>query len=203
MAVPLESSREKPMSMMEMDGEAAIACHHSSSQGGTAMAMGAGEAPGLAFDEDYDSDPHDEAEPLHPQAICDCHCNCRRTCSPSSISCRPPNHISSRLDTKIHSHPHLARPCPAHSNHFPFILYSTYSYFSSLLSDLASRVGYSSSASSTSKVSSSTCHLISLHCIIPPLGTMHLPVPHAGCCIEKWDGPQGPYCAIAGAFTGL
>ncbi|CCC05548.1 unnamed protein product [Sordaria macrospora k-hell] len=45
MAVPLESFREKPMSMMEMDDEAAIACHHSSlytpSPGSTAMAMGA------------------------------------------------------------------------------------------------------------------------------------------------------------------
>ncbi|KAK3953407.1 pectate lyase superfamily protein-domain-containing protein [Pseudoneurospora amorphoporcata] len=153
MAVPLESFREKPMSMMEMDDEAAIACHHSSlytpSPGSPAMAMGAGEAPGLVLD-DYDSDPHDEAEPLHPQAICDCHCDCRRTCSPSSISCRPPNHTSSHLDTKIHSHPHLARPCPAHSNHFHFLFYSIYSYFSNLVSDLASRVGHSS-ASSTSK----------------------------------------------------
>ena len=151
-----------------MDDEAAIACHHSSlytpSPGSTAMAMGAGEAPGLLFD-DYDADPHDEAEPLHPQAICDC----RRTCSPSSISCRPPNHTPSHLDTKIHSHPHLARPCPAHSHHFHFLFYSTYSYFSNLLSDLASRVGYSSE-SSTSKVSSSTCHPISTSpFIIPPL----------------------------------
>lgn len=208
-AVPLEnSSREKPMSMMEDHGEAAIACHHSSSSslytptpGSTAMAMGmgAGEAPGLVFD--YDSDPLDEAEPLHPQAVCECDCSCRRTCSPSAISCRPPNHPSSHLDTKIHSHPHWARSCPSHSNHFPFFLHSTYSYFSNLLSDLASRVGLSST-SSTSKVSSSVCH---------PISTSHTSYPHfryapRGSTLEgpimRSDGPHRALLCSAGAFTG-
>ncbi|KAK3495223.1 pectate lyase superfamily protein-domain-containing protein [Neurospora hispaniola] len=142
------------MSKIDLDVEAATACHHSSmytptprSTTTTAMVMGAEEAPGHVV-LDCDSDTFDdEAEPLHPKAgICECNGSCRR----SSISCRPPNHPSSHLATKSHSHPHRAQPCPSHSNHFRSIFDSTCSYCLLLFSDLVSRFG-SSSASSTTK----------------------------------------------------